>query len=201
MIESASNYLDPLLKQWTGTINTKLPAIRSSYDDEARRYIGGFVKSAGAMILGRCPELAEAVHNWQESSLRTVGPIQRHSLSIFDNTIQGAANEAHRLVNPKVLDAWKAVYTQCGAETGGFTFFIVAFHHEIDFRVLQDPAITSAIKLPIPITSRKLAAPCIGREVLPSRMLSRSSGRVSRPSSIKALRLQLLRSEKNLTRC
>ncbi|CZR63689.1 uncharacterized protein PAC_13586 [Phialocephala subalpina] len=52
------------------------------------------------------------------SSIRATAPNQKQSKVIFDDTIQDAANEAHRLVKPKVIDFWGPVYTQCADEIG-----------------------------------------------------------------------------------
>jgi hypothetical protein len=43
---------------------------------------------------------------------------------IFDETIQDAAREAHRLVKPKILDSWKPIYDRCGAETGTLGYIL-----------------------------------------------------------------------------
>jgi hypothetical protein len=115
---SAGNYLEPLIIQWTRVIHNRLPGVRSTYDSEITKLVEKFVASVAADALEVSPELSEAVGQWKESSLRTLKQVQKHSLAVFDGTIQDSAREAHRTVKPLVLNHWSSVYEQCGAESG-----------------------------------------------------------------------------------
>jgi hypothetical protein len=118
----AGTYLDPIVSQWHRTIHSRLPEIRSTYDSSITKLIKSFVGTVVDSVTEICPELSDALQQWQESSARTVGPIQKHSLTVFDENIQGAAREAHRLIKPKIKDSWNPIYDQCGAESGALGY-------------------------------------------------------------------------------
>lgn len=107
-----------LLKDWTKTLHQKLPTQRTTYNEGIEKIIQKSIRSIASSIIEQCPELAEAIQQWKESSLRTVGPVQKATLTIFNDTIQETARDSHRLVQPKIMDSWVAVYDQCAAETG-----------------------------------------------------------------------------------
>ncbi|TVY80439.1 Nuclear GTPase SLIP-GC [Lachnellula suecica] len=112
------NFLEPLVAQWARVIHSRLPALRRTYDSDISSLVQEFVTSVSTKIMGVCPEMAEAIGQWKESILRTPTQIHKHSGTIFDETIQDAAREAHRTVKPEVLKAWAPTYDQCGKEVG-----------------------------------------------------------------------------------
>lgn len=115
---SAGTYLDQIVTQWHRTIHNRLPELRTTYDASIVKLIKGFISTVGDLVTKICPELSVALQQWQESSTRTIISIQKNTVTIFDQTIQDAARDAHRLVKPKVKDCWKPIYDQCGAESG-----------------------------------------------------------------------------------
>jgi hypothetical protein len=116
--------LDPIVTQWHRTIHNRLPELRTTYDASIMKLIKSFISAMVDSVTKICPELSDALHQWQESSTRTIGSIQKNTITVFDETIQDAARAAHRLVKPKVKDCWKPIYDQCGAESGtlGYSF-------------------------------------------------------------------------------
>ena len=107
-----------MIGKWTRIIHNQLPDLGSTYNDDASRLIDGFLTAHAASTLKICPALSEALYVWKDSSSRTIGPLKKNTKTIFAETIANAAKDAHRLVKPKVLDAWLPVYEKCAAETG-----------------------------------------------------------------------------------
>jgi len=90
-MSSAGIYLDILVKQWTATIHTKLPEKKSKYDKEVTKLIGRFIDTIADSAGISCPNIAESVERWRDSSLRTITLIRKTSAVIFEDTIQDAA--------------------------------------------------------------------------------------------------------------
>lgn len=135
----AGNYLEPLVTQWTRVIHSRLPGVRSAYYSEISTLIANFVASVATDTLGISPEMSEAVGQWKESSLRTLKQIEKHSLNVFDGTIQDSAREAHRTVKPLIMNHWSSVYEQCGTESGRScpTPYLKLANHNIRHRSFQ----------------------------------------------------------------
>ncbi|RDL41492.1 uncharacterized protein BP5553_01471 [Venustampulla echinocandica] len=127
----AGLYLDSLVDLWSGTIHKKLSKGRGTYNNVVVKSIEEFIEATKSSTLNICPELSEAICDWQDSVLRAPPQIQRKSRSIFKKTIPEFASLAHRTVTPKVLETWRPVYEQCAAEFGLGHFRRNRMTHEI----------------------------------------------------------------------
>lgn len=113
-------FLDPLLKQWTKTINQLLPGQKDYYNTGVSLHINQFLNQVRAAVLKTSPEIAIPVDQWKESITRTPIRIVEVSTAIFDGPIAASANSSHRNVKPTIEEHWEAIYIQCGAEAGKF---------------------------------------------------------------------------------
>jgi hypothetical protein len=197
MLLRAGAFLEPIKEKWSKTIHNKLPTFQSSYDEDAARLIKGFVENIKASTLEMCPDLAGSLQLWEESSLRSRGPMQKHSRSIFDETIADAAREAHREVKPNVKECWLPVYHKCAEERG-----YVTFTHEVlnieKLTLLLESATTLATGRPTSLTLRRVAVKCTKRAAELSKLFSKASSIAFRGSLAVELELPLLRLRRSL---
>lgn len=127
----AGIYLELLLPVWTNTFTVQARQLKLIYDEKICAIIRNFLTSSAKLAITICPDLSEPLRHWAESSLRTIGTIQKHSFNVFNGTIHDAACEAHRLVAPKILESWATVFDDSGKAFGKFATY--SLHCKIQY--------------------------------------------------------------------
>jgi hypothetical protein len=114
----AGIFLDePLIKYWTDTFHKKRLELLKSYETQVDKTVMGFTESILTSARNIHPAIDKDLQSLRENIMGLRTMLKDEAATIFEDIIT-AAKEAHRTVEPEVVDSWKDIYEQCGEERG-----------------------------------------------------------------------------------